>query len=360
MWELHACKSPICSVLHKGPNLAGRSWITPCVTNEDVLETKTRIATTLLGRANPDAACVSLIVGSTVAEVLNAFDADPDQPAVPRNALAHEAACVVIVEASGGIVAIEDNGYQGSMAEVMRPSSAHGRAASMFWNDNGESSMTFAEREEIRDSGEYFPDENPFDDADIAALVEEVAALPDVDPTLVGLLAIERFTGMRIDASPASPPARVYRILPRLDDHMTGAEFHGTMLRASGEAASALVDALRTATAERQRYLAAVLAQQMLARAGLDGHPDLADTVATILRPGGAIITGPAETLMRRALDPASNPPAGHIGALRVLHRAANPDPHVAALEAVKYAAYMLPKDMHEQLYTESTRVITS
>jgi hypothetical protein len=317
--------------------------------------------TTLVGRAELDAACVSLITGSTVDQVRDAFGADPSAPPVPRDTLPEDAATMSVVEVAGGILVIEDNGYQGSLVEVMRPASAGGRMASMFWNSVAESSMSFAERGRIRDTGEYFPDENPFTDPDIAGMVDEIAAFAyENSSMLVGLLAVERFTGVRIDAPAASPPALVHRILPRLDDHSSDAEMPGAALAATGEAAGALVDAVRAATPQRQRFLAAAIALQALVRAGLVGHPDLADMVATLLRPGGAIMTDSAELFIRRTLDPGGRPPAGHMSAVRVLHRAANPDPHVAALEAVKYAAYALPRDVRDELYAKSTHVIRS
>lgn len=328
---------------------------------EDGQGAKARIMTALVGRADLDAACVSLITGSAVERVVYAFGADLSAPPVARDMLPEDALTMSVVEVGGGVLVVEDNGYQGSLAEVMRPASAGGRMASMFWNSVAESSMSFAERGRVVDSGEYFHDRNPFTDPDIAGMVDEIAAFAHENSSImVGLLAVERFTDVRIDAPAASPPALVHRILPRLEDHSSDAEGVGAVLAAAGEAAGALVNAVRAATPQRQRYLAAVIALQVLARAGLDGHPDLADTIATILRPGGAIMTDRAELFIRRTLDPAGRPPAGHMSAVRVLHRSANPDPHVAALEAVKYATYTVPRAVRDELYARSTQVITS
>ena len=50
--------------------------------------------------------------------------------------------------------------------------------------------------------------EDPETVAAFSGLSEDAAAL-----AVLGIIAVERFTGVRLDASPADPPARVYRVL---------------------------------------------------------------------------------------------------------------------------------------------------
>jgi hypothetical protein len=68
----------------------------------------------------------------------------------------------------------------------------------------------------------------------------------------------------------------------------------------------------------------------------------------------------PADLLIRRTLEQEwRGAPSEHVGALRVLYNAANPDPHVAALEAAGHAQHMLPHGLHERLYTQAIHAIT-
>jgi hypothetical protein len=93
---------------------------------------KERLKRSLRGRAEPEAACVTLVAGSTVGQVLDAFDADPGAPAVDRSEVPFGIPAVAVAETPGGVVAIEDNGFQGAAHAVLRLASARGRAASMY------------------------------------------------------------------------------------------------------------------------------------------------------------------------------------------------------------------------------------
>ncbi|MBL7252988.1 DUF6461 domain-containing protein [Paractinoplanes lichenicola] len=137
------------------------------------------------------AATVTLATGVSVAEALRAFGAEPDRP-VPIDELGYGGGWAMALDVGGATLVVEENGYQGSRAEVLRAVSTGGRAASMFWNVNALTRLSFAEAGEVISSSE------PFGRLDVPP---EVAGLDFGTPggrTELGLVAVERFTGHAI------------------------------------------------------------------------------------------------------------------------------------------------------------------
>jgi hypothetical protein len=145
------------------------------------------------------AATVTVVTGSSVEEVLRAFGADPKRPESLR-AIANDVngrmsidPWVAVLEAGTAMLAIEYNGFQGSNEAVMRRASARGRAASMFWNVNAMTRLSFAE------NGQLLASFEPPEDVDAGPAV--AAALDGLDfddyrnKTAKGLVAVQRFTG---------------------------------------------------------------------------------------------------------------------------------------------------------------------
>lgn len=303
---------------------------------------KERLQRALRGRSEPEAACVTLVAGRTVGEVLDAFGAEPGRPAVDPSELPFGIPSVSLVAAPGGVVAIEDNGFAGAAPVVLRLASARGRAASMYWNENGDMALGLAQAGVVSGPGEDVLTGELGDDPAVLALFDGLGD-PDGDDWLSdvevrGLVAAERFTGVRLDVPPAEPPGAVHVVLARLDDHVSMPRDAAELLRirAGGDE---LHDAVLAAPPERLRHLAAWAARFVLVRAGVDGHPALATTMATLDRPQGPVLGPDADLLIRRTLQrPESEriPPAGV--ALRVLHHAANPDPFTAAGQALRSA----------------------
>jgi hypothetical protein len=150
------------------------------------------------------AATVTVVTGSTAGEVLRAFGADPERPESLR-AIANDVngrmsidPWVAVLEAGTAVLAIEYNGFQGSNEAVMRRASARGRAASMFWNVNAMTRLSFAE------DGQPLASFEPPEDAGAGPAV--AAALDGLDfddyrnKTAKGLVAVQRFTGRGITA----------------------------------------------------------------------------------------------------------------------------------------------------------------
>lgn len=301
-----------------------------------------RLQRALRGRADPGAACVTLVAGSTIDEVLHAFGAEPEHPAVDPSEVPFGIPAVAVAAVPGGVVAIEDNGFQGSAPAVLRLASARGPAASMYWNENADMALGLARAGVVTGPGEGILTGELGDDPAVLALFhglgdpEDDSWLTDVE--VRGLVAAERFTGVRLDAPPADPRGVVHVVLARLDDHVPLPRDAAQLYRIS-EGGDELHRAVLVATPEKLRHLAAWAARFALERAAVDRHPALATTMATLDRLEGPVLGREADLLIRRSLQRAEIeriPPAGP--ALRVLHEAANPDPLAAAVQALRSA----------------------
>jgi hypothetical protein len=106
---------------------------------------------------------------------------------------------VAVLDVGGAVLAIEDNGWQGSTTPVLTRASASGRAASMFWNVNAVTRLSLAERGEVVLSVE------PFGDLDAPPPVAAILTGLDFadhhrNKRLMGLVAVQRFTGHGITA----------------------------------------------------------------------------------------------------------------------------------------------------------------
>jgi hypothetical protein len=151
-----------------------------------------------------EAATVTVVTGSTAEDVLRAFGADPARPRSLRRISEDEATdmtlgpWVAVLGTGSAVLAVEYNGYQGADEDVLCRASAGGRAASMFWNVNALTRLSFAEEGHVLAAFE------PPDDIDAGLAV--AAALDGLDfedyrgTTEKGLVAVQRFTGHGITA----------------------------------------------------------------------------------------------------------------------------------------------------------------
>ncbi|GAB2602147.1 hypothetical protein Aab01nite_62940 [Paractinoplanes abujensis] len=139
------------------------------------------------------AATVTVGTGTTAAEALRAFRAGGD-PA-PIDQLRPTGPWAMVLDLGGAVLIVEENGFEGSRADVLQALSTGGRAASMFWNVNANTRLSFAAAGEMLSSFEPY---TPL----IGEVPPEVApALDGLDlggpggRTEMGLVAVERFTG---------------------------------------------------------------------------------------------------------------------------------------------------------------------
>ncbi|MDR6595680.1 DUF6461 domain-containing protein [Saccharothrix longispora] len=141
-----------------------------------------------------EAACVTVVTGSTRDGVLRAFGATA--PASRRD-VDHghgTAPWVAVHETDGAVLAVEPDGCRGADRGVLAALSAHGRAASMFWNVNALTGLGFAERGRVVAAFEpWCADDLP---ADVARLLDDLVG--SRHEVARGLTAVARYTGRGI------------------------------------------------------------------------------------------------------------------------------------------------------------------
>jgi hypothetical protein len=168
------------------------------------------------------AATVTAVTGSTAEDVLRAFGADPAQPESLRRISDDVIArmsidpWVAVLEAETAVLAVEYNGFQGADEAVLRRASACGRAASMFWNVNALTRLSFAEGGHVLASFE--PPEDINAGPAVAAALEGLDFDDYRDREGKGLVAVQRFTGCGItaqDMDQIQAADIAFRIAPR-------------------------------------------------------------------------------------------------------------------------------------------------
>ena len=146
-----------------------------------------------------DAACVTVIVGSPANEVLARFGADSSRTMAAADGDA-PGGSVAVVGVPGGVLAVEFNGFQGSLGEVIQRLSTDGLAASMFWNVNDDNAFSCARDGQLIASVDMYDAEDG-DEIDLPEELRdlfELAADEDADLHAVGVAMVERFTGVAV------------------------------------------------------------------------------------------------------------------------------------------------------------------
>jgi hypothetical protein len=168
------------------------------------------------------AATVTVVTGSTAEDVLRAFGADPAQPESLRRITDDVTArmsvdpWVAVLEAGTAVLAVEYNGFQGMDGAVLRRASAGGRAASMFWNVNAMTWLSFAEGGQVLASFE--PPEGINAGPAVGAALDGLDFDDYRNKEGKGLVAVERFTGRGItarDLDQIQTADIAFRIMPR-------------------------------------------------------------------------------------------------------------------------------------------------
>ncbi|GAA3869089.1 DUF6461 domain-containing protein [Saccharothrix violaceirubra] len=136
------------------------------------------------------AATITVVTGASVDHVVASFDGRREDHSA-RDALEGYGGAILL-DIGDTVFIVEINGYWGSWERYLGPASAHGRAASAFWNVNGSRRLSFAERGRLL--GSFEP---PFDDVP-AAVAEwcdglDLADYRSADAKMLAALA--RFTG---------------------------------------------------------------------------------------------------------------------------------------------------------------------
>jgi uncharacterized protein DUF6461 len=288
-----------------------------------------------------EAATVTAVVGSTPDEVLRAFGADPAAPAalLELSSESEDPYVAVLSVGDGKVLAVELNGWQASQRPVLSGLSRRGRAASMYWN-LGRSRLSFAEAGQVLASFEPGWEPVPAEAAELVAGMD----LEDHRGTnLKGLVAVERFTGLRLreqDLTAILDTDVAYPILPLLPELLPDERLPDGSRRFAGVGPLGTdTDLLAGLPEQSLRDLTWWVAGQLAARTGLAELPEAAATLAA------RRFTPEAERLARTSQ--LTNRGGNHEAWL-VLHAATNPDPVAAAIHTLHAARGAAPELLDE------------
>jgi hypothetical protein len=269
-----------------------------------------------------DAATVTVVTGLGVPDVLRAFGADPEQPESIDD-ISEDVSLdpwVTVLDTGNAVLAVEFNGYQGSYAPVLTRASAGGRAASMYWNVEAMTQLSFAEGGRILAAFE--PPAVIDSDPSVAEALAGMDFEDYRDKVGKGLVAVRRFTGRGItegDLALIRDAAIAYRIVPDL-----GAlyPYHGMP--------SQDADALLRLPEPALRDFAWWCASEAARYAGRAHDRDVNESIAA------RALTPSAHDRARRSQLSGGE----HRQMWLALHHATNPDARAAAIEALQTARY--------------------
>jgi hypothetical protein len=223
------------------------------------------------------AGCVTVVAAADPARVAASFGCD--EPAAAPSSYAEMNGIpdqqffglqLWLGHADDAVVVIEDNGYEGSRAEVLRAASkasASGVAASVFWNVNGLVIFSAARKGKLACSVELLdcePDEVPRSVRQLAKL----GARDDIDSVALGAAMVARFTGVSFDEQMIlGATHRTFTPVPA--DLGT----YGPRGSALKDYAPEVLEAIVNAAPSTQRSLANWAARAAAAEAGVEGEP---------------------------------------------------------------------------------------
>ncbi|MVO90652.1 hypothetical protein GPA10_39370 [Streptomyces sp. p1417] len=172
------------------------------------------------------AATFTAVHGGDEDTVIRLFGGNPEhsRPLLLEELREHYDRDLILVSRSGpAVIVVENNNYQGSRQEVLRPLSRHGRTASVYWNVNAVSQLSLAEDGLISSAFEMIaPEDIPFGaPPDAWQPLLEGLTLDDGHLWGTGLAAVERATGARFDNSWVRGPHRAVEIT-RVPEYLLG------------------------------------------------------------------------------------------------------------------------------------------
>jgi hypothetical protein len=148
----------------------------------------------LRGSVLADAATVTVVVGSTAEQVVEAFGGDPTDPVPVEDEMDDDVfPWAQVLAVDGAVVVVEPNGWQGRCDSALQAVSARGRAASVYWSA-GVTSLAFARAGEVVDSFEPLF-EHTAADPEVRAALAGIDWADFTDLIEKGLAAVQAFTG---------------------------------------------------------------------------------------------------------------------------------------------------------------------
>ncbi|PWV73510.1 hypothetical protein DFR69_107137 [Nocardia neocaledoniensis] len=295
-----------------------------------------------------EAGTITVVAQGDPESVIRSFGGDP-AAAEPiqqlvDTAMTHGDPWIAVGPVAGGVMAVEDNGYQRSHAAELRALSAGTRAASLYWNVNGVTRLSFAADGRLLAAFELG---EQCDETSIEPLLRDLDFREFRHRLAKGLLAVARFTDTEFTADHL---ARIeaegvgFAVVPLLDDlHPAALRPDGTRLAFGSGPLGADTDRLTELPRDRQRDLAWWVVQRTAEHVGLAGDHDVVDSIAT------RALTPEAELRARKSrLGDRVN-----YWFWLCLHQATNADPLAAAvstLESAQYAHSPSPGDFTDEV----------
>ena len=246
------------------------------------------------------AGCVTVIVEPDVGRVMAAFGcgepiADRDPPRLPDGV---ENASVAAV--SGGLLLLEDNGFQGTRPEVLRPTSraagGTGKVASICWNANDEIHFSCARKGKLVCAFELGEAES-----DIEGLPGELrkfvrlGADDNVDLVAVGAAMVQAYTGVGFGPE-VLVTASLHELAPLPSDLYTDTAQLSVLTHDDDDLHAAIV----TLSARAQRRLAEWTTRAAVREAGVDDEPAVVLVTAQFGKTDPPRLTPATETLVTR------------------------------------------------------------
>ncbi|MFF2087241.1 DUF6461 domain-containing protein [Nocardia sp. NPDC058176] len=280
-----------------------------------------------------EAATITVVAARNPDTVVRAFGGDPATPeamaTLEGRAMEHGDPWLAVAPVADGVLAVEYNGYQGSHAPELRALSRGTRAASMYWNINGLTRLSFAADGRIVAAGELG---EPFPDPVLEPILRDLDFDDYRDQIAKGLVAVERFTGIAVtenDLARVESAGLGFAVIPLLG------ELYPVLRRPDGSRVQqgygpldADTDLLVELPAERQRAMAWWAVRRVAEHVRLSDDPDVVASLEA------RTLTPEAELRARESL---LGDRANH-GLWSAMHHATNPDPLAAVIGALEAA----------------------
>lgn len=306
------------------------------------------------------AGCLTVVAKSDLDQVATTFGcsdlADPHSTDVGFDGPSTHESRLLLGVVAGSTIVVEDNSYEGSRPEVLRPASkasSDGLAASVFWNVNGLVMFSAARRGKLICSVELVD----CDPADVPRNLRRLVRLGTIDGinlVALGAAMVALYTGVTFGQDVLTyGQSRSFTPVPA---NLAFLGQQGTMLPHNEPE---LLAAIVASTPSTQRRLANWAARAAAIEAGIDSEPlvqavveQLDDDALALLPPGydGRIAAWTRDELQWERTHSDYDDFGGNIGALEsfflrgktraglALKAATHPDPFEAALQATDNA----------------------
>jgi hypothetical protein len=240
------------------------------------------------------AGCVTVVVGAAPDVVEAAFGAEA--PTGDDTEPGDGGAWARFVHRDGVSIVVEDNGFEGTREEVLRPATqGRAKAASVFWNVNGLTQFTCARHgKQVVAIDLEDPDESELDE--VPRPLRRLAAIwshddgdqddPGPEPAAVGAAMVQTFTGAAFGPD-VLEVGELRRLIPRASDLEQVGEW-----TLDGE--PALRTGIEALDPRDQRAFARWVARAAFAEAGVGHEPQLLELLARLDDPEATPTPSPA------------------------------------------------------------------